>query len=125
MDTRIFTHLILESLDNYWNLVEQTGYVSYDKVNGILALMLVDDFLNTELSAFVDEKDYNIMMEFLYCIYGRNCLVPYPEYKKDSMQIGSILPKASNPFRITQDSIYRPTQSGESRTTESGTKFWD
>lgn len=117
----------LEALNDYFEYLEKTGYMRYSNVAGLLGIILADTFLNTEFSTFVSEKDYNTIAGFLYCIYGRNCLIPYPEYIEGVAQIGTIIPgwAGMQPFRQTELTLYRPTENGESRQTEYRTEFWD
>lgn len=122
------TQQALDALNEYFTILSQTGYIEYNKVKGILGLLLVDSFLNTELNTYVTEEDYNIMVKFLYCIYGKNCLVPYPQFLKEIPQLGTVLPGLGGirPYRVTEDEILRFTeQSSKVRATEYNTGFWD
>lgn len=122
------TQQALDALNEYFTILGQTGYVEYNKVKGILGLLLVDSFLNTELNTYVTEEDYNIMVKFLYCIYGKNCLVPYPQFLKEIPQLGTVLPGLGGirPYRGTEDDILRFTeQNSKVRATEYNTGFWD
>lgn len=122
------TQQALDALNEYFTILSQTGYIEYNKVKGILGLLLVDSFLNTELNTYVTEEDYNIMVKFLYCIYGKNCLIPYPQFLKEIPQLGTVLPGLGGirPYRGTEDEILRCTeQSSKVRATEYNTGFWD
>ena len=122
------TQQALDALNEYFTILSQTGYIEYNKVKGILGLLLVDSFLNTELNTYVTEEDYNIMVKFLYCIYGKNCLIPYPQFLKEIPQLGTILPGLGGirPYRDTEDEILRFTeQNSKVRATEYNTGFWD
>lgn len=122
------TQQTLDALNEYFTILSQTGYIEYNKVKGILGLLLVDSFLNTELNTYVTEEDYNIMVKFLYCIYGKNCLVPYPQFLKEIPQLGTMLPGLGGirPYRGTEDEILRFTeQNSEVRATEYNTGFLD
>ena len=122
------TQQALDALNEYFTILSQTGYIEYNKVKGILGLLLVDSFLNTELNTYVTEEDYNIMVKFLYCIYGKNCLVSYPQFLKEIPQLGTVLPGLGGirPYRGTEDEILRCTeQNSEVRATEYNTGFWD
>lgn len=127
MYSRVLTQQALDSLDQYFKILEQTGHLNNNAVNSLLSLLLVDDFLNTELNTFVTEEDYNIMALFLSCICGRNCLIPYIQFLDEVPQMGTILPQISNlqPFRITENKLYRNTEKGDPRQTEYRTKFWE
>ena len=122
------TQQALDALNEYFTILSQTGYIEYNKVKGILGLLLVDSFLNTELNTYVTEEDYNIMVKFLYCIYGKNCLIPYPQFLKETPQLGTVLPGLGGirPYRGTEDEILRFTeQNSKVRATEYNTGFWD
>lgn len=122
------TQQALDALNEYFTILSQTGYIEYNKVKGILGLLLVDSFLNTELNTYVTEEDYNIMVKFLYCIYGKNCLISYPQFLKEIPQLGTVLPGLGGirPYRGTEDEILRFTeQNSEVRATEYNTGFWD
>lgn len=122
------TQQALDALNEYFTILSQTGYIEYNKVKGILGLLLVDSFLNTELNIYVTEEDYNIMVKFLYCIYGKNCLIPYPQFLKEIPKLGTVLPGLGGIrlYRGTEDEILRFTeQNSEVRATEYNTGFWD
>lgn len=121
------TEQVLDSLQKYFNHIEQTGYMRYDTVAGLLGLMLVDSFLNTDLNTFVTEEDYDIMSRFLYCIYGNNCLVPYPVFIKETPRMGAILPSIGSihSYRNTQDESIR-IDNGSFRITENdNSHYWN
>ena len=63
------TQQALDALNEYFTILSHTGYIEYNKVKGILVLLLVDSFLNTELNTYVTAEAYNIMVKFLYCLY--------------------------------------------------------
>lgn len=105
----------LDALTEYFTYIEQTGYMRYDKVMSILGLLLVDTFLNTDFSYLITEEDYNVMSRFLYCLYGKNCLIPYPQFCKEIPQLGTVLPshRGIQPYRITEDDTLRFIELGE------------
>lgn len=126
MYSEVISQQALDSLNKYFKTLESTGYMSYRNVYDLLGLLLVDSFLNTELSEFVTEEDYNIISKFLYCIYGRSCLIPYPQFIREIPQMGTIIPNYAGlqPFRITESSVYRSTENNLPRQTEYKTEFW-
>lgn len=122
------TQQALDALMKYFVHLEQTGYMRYDTVAGILGLLLVDTFLNTDFNAFVTEEDYNVMASFLYCLYGSNCLIPYPQFCEEIPQFGTILPGPGGmqPYRATENDLLRFVEVGDNiRTTEYKTNYWD
>lgn len=122
------TQQALDAISGYFTHLDQTGYMGYDTVAGILGLLLVDTFLNTDLNIFVTEKDYGIMASFLYCLYGNNCLIPYPQFCKEIPQLGTVLPGPGGmqPYRASEDNFLRFIERGSKiRTTEYKNDFWD
>lgn len=122
------TQQALDALMEYFVHLEQTGYMRYDTVAGILGLLLVDTFLNTDFNAFVTEEDYSVMASFLYCLYGSNCLIPYSQFCKEIPQFGTILPgsEGMQPYRATENDLLRFVEVGDNiRTTEYKTNYWD
>lgn len=117
----------LDALMEYLQTVEQTGYFPIDKVEQLMCFILVDDFLNTELNEFVSEEDHQLLSRFLYCIYGRNCLLPYPNFVNEVPHIGTVIPGWSgmSAFRLTESRELRyPERTDRVRTSEYGTGVW-
>lgn len=117
-----------DALTEYFSHLEQTGYMRYDTTAEILGLLLVDTFLNTDFNTFVTEEDYNVMASFLYCLYGSNCLIPYPKFYKEIPQLSFILPgpKGMKIYRISENNSLRYVETGDNiRTTEHKTDFWN
>lgn len=123
------TSIALDGLTKYFSHIENTGYARKDDIQKLLGLCLVDMFLNTELSVFVTEDDYRTISDFLYCMYGTSCLIPYRQFLDQVGTIGKALPGWSGlqPGRITENIILRFTENTdpELRYTEAKTEFWD
>lgn len=79
--------IIYEALLRYFNTLSIFGYKNYVDTYKILALLFVYELQsNTSYNQFITEEDERIINKFLYCIYGSNCLVPYPFKKKRLLQ---------------------------------------
>lgn len=126
MYSKVVTQQAFDALELYFDILEQVGYMRSTSVERLLALLVVDDFLNTDINTFVSEEDYKLISSFLYCIYGRDCLTPYPQFVNEIPQMGTILPQNGGlqPFRVTEERVYRTTEEGQSRQTEYRTEFW-
>ena len=111
-------------LDNYFNILSQTGYYKYSSVYKILVFLFIDDILNTEMNTFVTEEDYKLMVDILECLYGSECLIPYPEFKELTITLSTIL-GSSSVFRITEDSNIRISEDSFYRDIETKTNYWD
>lgn len=111
-------------LENYFNILSQTGYYKYSSVYKILVFLFIDDILNTEMNTFITEDDYKLMVDILECLYGSECLIPYPEFKELTSTLSTIL-GSSSIYRITNDYSTRITEDSFFRNTESYTDYWD
>lgn len=125
MNSELITIQASDSLEMYFKHLEMTGYMRYDNTGKLLALLLVDLFLNSEFRAFISEDDYKTIGKFLYCITG-NCLIPYVQFINTPAIMGTILPKFSGmpPFRNTETGRTRYTEHSDARVAEYRTKFW-
>lgn len=94
------------SIDNYFSVLSNFGYVNYNHVDKLLVLVFINDIINGMFGNIVSEDEYKILNKCLCCIYGTSCLFPYPKYL-----VTSELPKnyISKYFRVTEDSILRFT----------------
>ena len=57
-------------LENYFNILSQTGYYNYNSVYKILVFLFIDDLLNTEMNIYITEEDYNLIADILECLYS-------------------------------------------------------
>ena len=110
-------------LEEYFNILSQTGYYNYNSVYKILVFLFIDDILNTEMNTFITEEDYKLMTDILICLYDSECLIPYPEFKELTTTLSSIL-GSSSIYRITEDSNTRITEDSFFRDVESNTEYW-
>lgn len=110
-------------LEEYFNILSQTGYYNYNSVYKILVFLFIDDILNTEMNTFITEEDYKLMTDILTCLYDSECLIPYPEFKELTTTLSSVL-GSSSIYRITEDSNTRITEDSFFRDVESNTEYW-
>ena len=77
MFTTKITEQASDILENYFNILSQTGYYNYNSVYKILVFLFIDDLLNTEMNVYITEEDYNLIADILECLYSFECLIPY------------------------------------------------
>lgn len=102
------TELSLEALDRYFHTLSVLGYMNYDNVYRLLALLFIEEILTRELSSYINEEDYKYITEFLYCLYGSNCMIDFPSYKSFDKLIHS----TKSPFtpRLSESQIIRVSE---------------
>lgn len=74
--------VLFEALKRYFNQLTHTGYVSYNKVNKLLVLSIIYDVFEI-FKCDITSEDYAIIEKALVCLYGSNCLIPYPKYNNN------------------------------------------
>lgn len=116
---------LMQTIDNYYNILEQTGYYNYSSVCKILVLSFIDDLLNTEFNSFISEDDYKLIADILNCFASSDCLIPYSEFTEYNNTIkGSIDEEDNSPVlssysnRITEDYNLRIAQDSSFRIIE-------
>lgn len=73
-------NLLLESLTRYFKHITNTGYMNYKEVRKLLVFILIQEMLSGYFGCIVTASDYKILSKALDCLYGSNCLIPYPDY---------------------------------------------
>lgn len=116
---------LMQTIDNYYNILEQTGYYNYSSVCKILVLSFIDDLLNTEFNSFISEDDYKLIADILNCFTSFDCLIPYSEFTEYTNATNSPTDKNDNPSvlasysnRITEDYNLRIAQDSSFRIIE-------
>ncbi len=96
-----------QALKAYFNILRRTGYKKYSQVDDLLILSAIEDIMNGPMAEYVTEDDFRIIDKALYCVYGRSCMIPYPNWKKALKPLIKTLPKE---IRITEDELLRCTE---------------
>lgn len=76
-----FTHEVSNSVNNYFSVLTNTGYKSYNEVYKLLVMVFIEELLCGTMSEFITEDDYKIIYNGINCLYG-DCMIPFPDYKK-------------------------------------------
>lgn len=74
-----FNQVTYEALNNYFTALSKLGYLDNGKVNQLLLLVTVNDFLE-EFKDFITAEDYNLIDKIVTCLMGKSCLVPYSKF---------------------------------------------
>ncbi|MEE1476291.1 hypothetical protein [Fusobacterium sp.] len=99
------TTLSVEAISRYFHTLSVLGYKDYDSVYKLLSLLFVEELLTGELSIFINEEDYRTITNFLYCLYGSNCMIGFPSYNN----VDSLIHPNKTPLipRVTETQIIR------------------
>ena len=74
--------MIYSALTGYYKTLEKLGYYKYENVFRLLLLCFYRDFVFNDYRGILKRKDYAEIEQALNCLYGTNCLMPYPDYLK-------------------------------------------
>ena len=102
---------ITKSLNNYFSALSKIGYISYDIVSELILCIFLYEVLNGLFDNIITEEDYKSIENCLYCIYGKNCLIPYPEYTRYTLTEN----KKDSILRITESIITRSAENNITR----------
>lgn len=75
------------SLDNYYNRLFNVGYKNDDTIKRLLVLMYIQEILggHSLLNQYVTERDYNLMLCVLSCLYDSDCVIGRPDISEFDM----------------------------------------
>ena len=83
--------MIYSALMGYYKTLEKLGYYKYEDVFRLLLLCFYRDFVFNDYRGILTRKDYAEIEQALNCLYGTNCLIPYPDYlKMGKLHIGEM-----------------------------------
>lgn len=68
---------LYESLLTYFNTLSTLGYVNTKDTYKLIILSTIQELFE-EWEYFITEEDYKALTSALYCLYGSNCILPYP-----------------------------------------------
>lgn len=97
---------ILEvSLNRYFNLLSQTGYINDKQCSKLILLIFLTEFIQEFI---VTEEDYQKISKILTCLQQSSCMIPYKSYITAIEASKTYLNNQS--VRITEDVIIRISQ---------------
>ena len=84
-------NIIFSSLTHYYTALSKLGYYKYGDVFSLLVLCFISDFVYHDYRGVLSKGDYNTIEKALNCLFGSNCLIPYPDYlKMGKLHIGEM-----------------------------------
>jgi hypothetical protein len=83
--------IIYNAISQYYAALCKLGYYSYKEVFRLLLLAFYRDFVFHDYRGILSREDYHEIEKALDCLFGSNCLIPYPDYlKMGKLHIGEI-----------------------------------
>ena len=75
-------NFVYSAISGYFQTLEKTGYFKYSNVQKLLILIFYYNLIYHDYRGYVKKEDYSAIEKALNCLYGTNCLIPYPDYLK-------------------------------------------
>ena len=78
----VMDEFVYNSVSKYFHALSVTGYMKQKSVNSLLVLLFYYHLIYHDYRGYISREDYNDIEKALNCLYGTNCLIPYPDYLK-------------------------------------------
>ena len=106
--------LIYSAITKYYNVLGKTGYYKYSSVLSLLLLCFYRDFTLKDYRGLLSRADYSVIERALYCLFGTNCLIPYPDYlKMGKLHIGEMTEMAQRIKAVEDTDVLKALDSDE------------
>ena len=84
-------NIIYNAITQYYTALSKLGYYKYGDVFSLLVLCFLRDFVYQDYRGVLSKSDYGTIEKALNCLFGSNCLIPYPDYlKMGKLHIGEM-----------------------------------
>jgi hypothetical protein len=80
----VMDNYVYNAIDTYFSTLGKLGYVNNKSTNSLLVLIFLFNLMYNDYRGYISQEDYHTIERALNCLYGTNCLVPYPDYLKMS-----------------------------------------
>ena len=71
------------SLQLYFKSLVTYGYSKESVTRKLIVLIFLQEMLDGAFMTLMPEEDYRDIQRLLSCMYGSDCLLPYPQYAAD------------------------------------------
>ena len=107
------TELLGTALDRYFDSLKTLGYMPDKEIESLLVLLYIQELMSNLHSTTLWECQYRILLDALYCLMGRNCMIDFTELTDMNTYFGNIY----SPFyaRISEEGILRDSEAGKFR----------
>ena len=78
----VMDNYVYNAFCNYFHTLETLGYASKKKTDSLIVLYFFYELMFQDYRGYVSKEDYHSVEKALNCLYGTNCLIPYPDYLK-------------------------------------------
>lgn len=109
-DVGVMGETVYESLSAYYDALSKLGYMSQDKGNSLLLLSFFNEFVYNDYRGVISREDYRVIERALNCLFGSNCLIPYPDYlKMGKLHLGEVTELAYRVKKLENTEVIKAT----------------
>lgn len=102
-------NFVYNAFDGYFQVLEKVGYMKQKNINSLLVLHFFYDLIYHDFRGYISEEDYHTIELALNCLYGTNCLIPYPDYlKMGKLHLGEITELACRVKTLEETEVIKP-----------------
>lgn len=100
--------IVYNSIKSYFNALAKLGYMRNEEVNKLLALIIIEEFTYYDFKGLINKEDYMKINKSLYNLFGKSCLIPYPNFCKikdmNKLRLGD-MSELAHRVKINEDNI--------------------
>ena len=101
---------VYEALSAYYDALSKLGYMSQDKGKSLLLLSFFNEFVYNDYRGVISREDYRVIERALNCLFGSNCLIPYPDYlKMGKLHLGEVTELAYRVKKLENTEVIKAT----------------
>lgn len=100
--------IVYNSIKSYFNALSKLGYMRNEEVDKLLALIIIEEFTYYDFRGLINKEDYMKINKSLYNLFGKSCLIPYPNFCKikdmNKLRLGD-MSELAHRVKISEDNI--------------------
>lgn len=104
---------VFDSFRNYYNALYKLGYLNDHKADSLLILHFYYDLLCCNYRGTVKKEDYKLIERALYCLFGINCLIPYPNIAMGQLKLGDLPELLARLKNLENEKVIKPLHPSE------------
>ena len=110
--------ILYKSLTQYFHALEYNIYMEDPQTRELLVLGFYKDFLYHDYRALLSKENYYLIEKALDCLFGKSCLIPYPDYlKMGKLHLGDMTEIAQRVKNLEDTKVVKMIYNSESDTT--------
>lgn len=101
-------NIVYSAITQYYKALSKLGYYPYKDVYSLLLLCFYRDFVFNDFRGNITRDDYHQIELALNCLFGSNCLIPYPDYlKMGKLHIGEMTEMANRVKTLEDEPVLK------------------